>query len=275
METTMSLAIALEDLALGEVTLEEGATVVGSILSRLDERSSHDLYEALRSWVWKTLEARRRDDELSGWMDLFSRASSRIENHSKELSIKIEGFMELLHTSVMTAGAAAERDPLERKHVKQALRIIYRGNGRVRRKQLMDALGLKAPNLSRVMTPLQDDGFVMREVMGREIFYRLTMKGYEAALPLVAHEAIRRTSVPGIPTMKMAPFELGNVIVKVWDKPMAQDVVVFCDHYLGGAKVHVVDEPSAEDFFTRYDAKSLQSPDYWGTDAPVYERAGR
>lgn len=186
----MSTALELENLALGEVTLEEGSKTVRAVLAHLDASSAADLYEALRSWTWKTLEARRRDDELSGWMDMFSRASSHIETISRDLAIKIEAFIELLQASVMTAAVAADRDPLARKHVRSAMACIYHAQGRIRRRELMDHLGLKAPNLSRVMTPLQDDGYVMREVDGREIFYRLTIKGRHAAAAIVARESL-------------------------------------------------------------------------------------
>lgn len=256
MEKTMSMAIALEDLALGEVTLDEGAKVVGSCLSKLDLEIAHGLYQALRSWTWKALEARRRDDELSGWMDLLSRASTRIESHSRDLAVKLEGFMELLHASIMTAGAGAQRNPLEKKHAKQVLRIIYRGGGRVRRKRLMTTLALKAPNLSRVMTPLLDDGFVMREVEGREVFYRLTMKGSEAALPLVAHEVIARPSNENVSVRKIDPSCFNNRIVKAWEKPISNEVLVFARHYGGRVIADRMEHADSCPYRTRYDAMS-------------------
>jgi DNA-binding MarR family transcriptional regulator len=186
----MSIAMELENLALGEVTLEEGSKTVRAVLERLDQPSAVSLYEALRSWTWKALEARRRDDELSGWMDIMARTSSHIDSVAAHLAVKIEVFIELLQASVMTAAAASERDPLERKHVRAALATVYKHDGRLRRRELMEQLGLKAPNLSRVMTALQDDGFIMREVDGREIFYRLTIKGRAAAASIMAHEGI-------------------------------------------------------------------------------------
>lgn len=194
----MSMAIALEDLALGEVTLKEGAATVNLALRNLDEAGACDLYEALRAWIWKALEARRRDDELSGWMDLFSRASSRIEVHSRDLATKLEGFMELLQASIMTASAGTGRDALQRKHAKDVLRKIYRSGGRMRKASIMQSLTMKGPNLSRVMAPLQDDGFVVREIEGRDAFYRLTMKGNEAVLPHMAHDdlSVRRDELP-------------------------------------------------------------------------------
>lgn len=275
METMMSMAMALEDLALGEVTLEEGAKVVGGCLAKLDLEISHELYQALRSWMWKTLEARRRDDELSGWMDLFSRASSHVEDHSKELSIKLEGFMELLHASIMTAGAAAHRDPLQKKHVKQALRIVYRGGGRVRRKHLMATLGLKAPNLSRVMTPLQDDGLVMREIEGREVFYRLTMKGSDAVLPLVAHEVIARPAIQGNSTGKKSSVRFGNMAVKTWEKPISGGMLVFAGHYGGSTMTDWTELSNTCDVLTRYDALSFGPIEEPALEARATGRVGR
>lgn len=189
----MSMAVALEDLALGEVTLAQGTETVTAVLSKLEDHSICALYEALRSWTWKTLEARRRDDELSGWLDLFSRVSSLLHDRAGELATKLEAFIELLQASIMTAGAAERRDPLTRKHVKEILRSIYIGGGRIQRKHLLYLLRLKDANLSRVMATLQDDGLVVREIEGREVFYRLTMKGTELTVPLVAHDVIGRS----------------------------------------------------------------------------------
>jgi DNA-binding MarR family transcriptional regulator len=267
-EMRMSISVALEDLALGEVTLEEGAKTVRTALASLDAESAHDLYDALRSWLWKTLEARRRDDELSGWMDVISRASARLADESRELSIKLEGFMELLHASIMTAGAARHRDSLERKHVKDALRFIYQNRGRVARKQLMDTLKLKPANLSRVMTPLVDDGLVMREVEGREISYRLTMRGTEMTLPLVAHDtkdvtradasqARKRDALAAIfPVIKKMPVWEGVDETFMPPAAMITDIE-FCDDedgYLGGAPWMRDESLELEQLFTKVSA---------------------
>ena len=233
------MSTALEDLALGDVTLEQGASTVRAILARLTFEKSHELYEALRSWLWKSLESRRRDDELSGWLDVFSRASSGIEGHSKDLAVKLEAFMELLQASIMTSHAAEGRDPLERKHVRAALRLIYRGGGRIRRKELMEELRLKAANLSRVMTPLQDDGFVMREVEGREVLYRLTMKGTELALQIVAHEGTERAYVSETrPKFHGLHIKHGY---KSLDKPTSKNILWVAKHY-PAPQIHRVEE---------------------------------
>jgi DNA-binding MarR family transcriptional regulator len=270
MEKRMSMTVALEDLALGEVTLEEGAKTVRAVLAKLDDEAAHELYEALRSWLWKTLEARRRDEELSGWMDVFTRASARVAERSRDLAIKLEAFTELLHASIMTAGAAEQRDPLERKHVKTALRTIYLSRGRLQRKQLMDILKLKAANLSRVMTPLLDDGLIMREVDGREIYYRLTMKGTEATLPLVAHESRglapaalsgpEKRVIPalGLPVIKKmptwaweAPDDIYNIYKCVMVITSDNDCVIESTGYTGGTPRMYDEGRDSEVFYER------------------------
>lgn len=184
----MAAKLTLEDVALGEVSLEEGASTIRAALAKSGEGTSDEIYAALRSWTWKTLHARRLDDELNGWMSVFSAASGKLAKHSSEIAVKIECLMELLHASLMLAASVDNQSSLERKHVKEALRLIHRKGGEIRRAELLDALRLKAPNLSRIMAPLLDGDYVARKVSGREVSYRLTQRGRTHLIPKVARD---------------------------------------------------------------------------------------
>lgn len=184
----MSIDIALEDIAIGEADLAAASRTVAACLKQVDEDSAHELYGALRAWLWKTLEARRRDEELEGWLELFARVSSHLSTRWVTLATKLDGFAELLQASIMLASVSHRRDLMTRKHVREMLSTIYGAGGRLPRQSLVQSLGLKDANLTRVAAPLHDEGWIQREVVGREVFYRLTEKGKASWLPVIARE---------------------------------------------------------------------------------------
>ena len=177
----MQEATALEDIAIGEVPLTIASATIAKLLERLDDRTAHALFEALQSWTWKTLDARRRDDDLIGWTDVVARVASFLASDWGALAVKLEGYVDLLHTSVMVAATSETRSPLERKHVRTILLNLAGAGGRMRRTELRDQVGLKEANLSRVMAPLQDMGWIARQLDGREANYKLTESGLAAA----------------------------------------------------------------------------------------------
>lgn len=189
-EANMANQALLDDIATGEATLESGAAAITHVLDHLDDENVDELFSALRSWVWKTLESRRRDDELVDWIDLFGRVAAYLENQWGALATKLEAYVELLQASVMVAGAAATSDPLKRKHVRTILSLVYRSGGKLRRQQLLEGVGLKDANLSNIIAPLRDRGWIQREMDGREAIYRLTERGREVTLSIVAHHPI-------------------------------------------------------------------------------------
>lgn len=173
----MITQLTLEDVALGEITSKEGADVVRRALGSRDDRQDFEVYSALRSWLWKTLRSRRSDEELDDWFAVFSYAASELEDSTTKYGVKLEGFMELLRASVAQAVLEENSKPLERKHASAILAHAMACGGRIRRSDLLKALQFKPANLTRVMAPLLDQGFIAREVMGREVDYRLTEKG--------------------------------------------------------------------------------------------------
>jgi DNA-binding MarR family transcriptional regulator len=181
-----SNAVALEDIAIGEVALKAAARTIAKFLQDLNDRTAHELFDALQSWVWKTLDARRRDDDLAGWVDLLARSSSMMERNWPPLSIKLDGYIDLLQTSVVVGRLDVERAPLKRKHVYAILLEMHRQGGKLRRQVLMRQLRLKEANLTRIMSPLRDMGWVTATEDGRELFYRLTEKGRASTQEIAA-----------------------------------------------------------------------------------------
>lgn len=190
----MSIEIALEDIAIGEADLATASKTISTCLKQIDDDIAHELYGALRAWLWKALEARRRDEDLSGWIDIIGRVSSHLSDRWNVLAIKLDGFAELLQASIMLASAPQRRDLMSRKHVREMLSTIYIANGRLKRQTLVQLLGLKDANLTRVAAPLQDEGWIQREVVGRDVFYRLTEKGKSTWLPIIALQTMSAAS---------------------------------------------------------------------------------
>jgi len=176
---TTTLAAALEDIALGEADVADAAKAISMALARPDRGVAASLYESLRSWVWKTLEARRRDDELLEWLDMIGRVSSSLRGEYRDLALKLETCVELLHTSVARASATASPS-LERKHVRSIMQALLRSDGTMRKRDLQEETGLKEANLARVMAPLRDAGWVTRQMDGKAAIYSLSDAGRRA-----------------------------------------------------------------------------------------------
>ena len=185
---TMELTAAFEEIALGEAELPAARRTISKALGCLDEPTAARLYEALRSWVWKTLEARRRDDELTGWLDVLGRVSSHLDGQHRTLAIKLEACVELLHTSVAHSSSPTT-SPFQRKHVRRIMKALHRSGGSLRKRELQAETELKEANLSRVLSPLRDEGWVVRSMDGKEAIYRLTEAGRCATPPDVLAEA--------------------------------------------------------------------------------------
>ena len=168
----MTRAEQIEQLALGELSPEEGAKLVRLMATK--EELHEELYLALRSCVWKALDSRRRDAELNAWMEVVSRAASRFADN---LSSRLEGFVELLQISSMVAEVERRRDPLDGRHARKMLVVLREVNGPMAKKQLMRVLHLKGSTLTQAVAPLLNHGWIKRESVGREVEYSLTPDG--------------------------------------------------------------------------------------------------
>lgn len=172
----------LEAIALGEASLAEASARLAPLLPKLDERVAANIYSALRAWTWKTLEAGRRDEELSGWADLIGMVAAAMEDKARPLAAKLEAFLELLHASMARHALDRQTDPLSRKHVREIVRLLYQYGDGLLKQELMRRTNLREANLTRIMGPLIDRGWIKREVRGREVRYRLAEAGRQVAI---------------------------------------------------------------------------------------------
>lgn len=177
---------ALEAISLGEASAEQAGKALAPMLTNLSEASAEQIYAALRDWTWQTLEARRRDDDLVGWADLIGVIATRFEDQFQSLSHKLDGFLELLHPSITLSAVQKNDNPLRRKHVSEILRVVFHAGGRLSKQKVMNATKLREANVTRVMGPLIDRGWFHREADGRDVNYRLTERGRETAIRMLA-----------------------------------------------------------------------------------------
>lgn len=170
----MSWQRSIEQLSHGELTPSEGMAIVKQAFAAKAARTKYELYVALRSFVWKALEARRRDDEIDAWADLITRASGKMDG---DFSAKLIAYVELLQMSAMAAETEKAHKPLESRHARKISSILRHAPGPVSKKRIKTAMNLKDSTLTQIMAPLIDFGLVERRMVGREAEYELTAKG--------------------------------------------------------------------------------------------------
>ena len=182
---------ALEAIALGEFAVEPATKAISALLELRDAAADAAVYDALRSWTWKALEARRRDDELELWVELMGSVVSLMETRSNPLAAKVEALVELLQPSIALAVLEQEADPMRLKHVKEIMCYVFVEGGSIHKKPLMAKFNLAEANVSRILGQLIDCGWFQRIASGREAVYRLTEAGKIKAAPIHAEWAER------------------------------------------------------------------------------------
>lgn len=206
---------SVEQLALGELSPAEGAQVLRKGLAKDGPLIREELYLAVRSCVWKALDAHRRDPELNAWMEVIARAAPKL---GKELEPKLRAFVELLQISSMAAEVERRRNPLESKHARRFLVILRASKGRMAKRALMERMKLKGSTLTQAMAPLIDRGLVARVTVGREVEYALTREGRA--------QINRLESTQSTPEARLAHLDLWKKYVKRAWSPHAQGLVI-------------------------------------------------
>lgn len=168
----------LYPVAIGDVDAEDGYKIIRPLLNELDEKTAQNIYTALRAWLWKALNERRRDGDLKNWINVFRAVRARFEREGLPHAEYIRVLYELLQESISVADKIPVNDILQRSHVREIILLIQRSPaGIVARSSILDALGFKDPNLSRVMNLLLSNGVVERHIDGKATSFSLTVEG--------------------------------------------------------------------------------------------------
>ncbi len=183
----MPIAYTLNDVARGELSAAKARVAVSEALKEVTPNSVGQIYASLRAWVWKALNARRRDQELREWFDLLKRAAHILERDYRLFAERIATLHDLVYESIAVSEALPVHDLLRRSHVRDVIRMVAEApDGRVTRSDLGQRLNLKQANLTRVLTMVCTAGLFERNIMGRTAVYQLTRAGQDAATELQA-----------------------------------------------------------------------------------------
>lgn len=183
------------EIASGEIPIAEARRIVRDLLETFDREKAERIYVALRAWTWKSLNAKRRDPELREWYDLFKRVVAFLKTDHPDLALKLTAYHELIYETVMVSEVLTVEEVVRRRHVRETLSLLAgRENGGAMRTELLEALGLGQPNLTRVVNLMLSSGLLERESFGRTVEFRLSSDGWTAARKLMPE--VSRPSVP-------------------------------------------------------------------------------
>ena len=215
----------LESIARGESDVDVARSqITHHIEATLDIAKP---YSALLRWAWLALSERRADDDLRHWhrliLDVAARASQletsadnaqdRAPGPGALLSERLRALSDMIRVSIGMQTRPDRARLLTRAHVPAILDALYdRRSEAVAREELLQAVGLKTANLSRILTLLILEGLVERRPDGRTALFCITGEGitqlseYKARLnaavekstpmPIVSTPAIRHGKKP-------------------------------------------------------------------------------
>lgn len=171
-------AASLSDIATAAASPAEAREVVRSVFGQPTPDLLRETYYALRSWVWKALDQRRRDPDLRAWRGIIEAASTLMANNGQiSLSEKTAALGELVREWIAVGKNLGAVDLTRRQHVTEALGCLAAKGGRARRADLGEHLGLAQCNLTRVLNMMSAAGLVERSTLGKEAIFELSRAG--------------------------------------------------------------------------------------------------
>lgn len=168
--TTATLA----DITLGTARPSEAREIIHQALQNLTAGSAKQIYVALRAWIWKALDERRRDDELREWFDIVERTSAALRGEHETQAIQLGVLGDLLYESISTSEVMTPAYVLGREHVKRALEAIDRAGGVMERSEIGKQIDLDDANLSRILNMMSSAKLVETIVSGQKALIQLT-----------------------------------------------------------------------------------------------------
>src|SRR4051794_13774527 len=117
----MSLTVSLDRIALGDVTPAEARIILSEALAPGSPHTVQALYTALRAWVWKALNERKRDGELTEWFDIIKRTAAHVVDDHPTLSERLQVLLDLIYESISISEVLPVQELLKRRHVRDVL----------------------------------------------------------------------------------------------------------------------------------------------------------
>ena len=236
----MATDATLDDIALGDIDPAKARAVLSKIFAGDDSRAAQRTYTALRAWVWKALDGRRRDPELREWFDVLKRAAAFLKGRDAAMAERIVALHELVHESIAVSERLPVEETLRRRHVRDVLAMLDAApGGRLGRAEVGRRLGLKQGNLTRVLNMVTDAGLAERAAHGKQAEFQLTRAGQEAAgrlrsaKPAPAVSPPRPRAFDGNFIAMDAPDALAEITVLGVVERQGMNVIGLCEAWLG------------------------------------------
>lgn len=105
-----SLHTIIERIETGEASAKEARPAIAQLLQEGSEKSLGCLYACLGTWLWKSLEGCRRDEELREWSDILRRTSAGLTTRNLAYAERLRAFCDLLQMSINTSKSVAAND---------------------------------------------------------------------------------------------------------------------------------------------------------------------
>jgi hypothetical protein len=208
--------MSLTEIALGDARPSEALVALGRALAGQSPDSAQDVYTALRAWVWKALDARRRDPELKDWYDIIRRTQTFLADTQAVHAERLKVLAELLFESITISETLVIGDVLKRRHIRDLLTLLSAApEGRMERVDIGKGLRLKQANLSRILNLASYVGLIERIPYGRNAMFRLTRCGLNSIADLnytgvAARPATRREQTMAIAAIDSAQRRPGR-----------------------------------------------------------------
>jgi DNA-binding MarR family transcriptional regulator len=181
----------------------------------ISDRDAHEaLYDGLRSKIVHVLRAASSIEEVSDWRNALARTSSLLAVECKgntadsmllEIRLNVLGDMgaDMVAQLHSFAPAALKDQP----HFKKCLLLLSAAQGEMTRVDLIDALGLKQANGTRVLKILEAERLILRKKVGAAVRVTLTPEGRKALMkwespPTMVGSTTKLTTaiIPGVET---------------------------------------------------------------------------
>jgi hypothetical protein len=174
--------VSLNDVARADASPAQAREALFAIFDQPNPVLVRDAYLALRAWVWKALDQRRRDPELRDWIDILDATSSLMKKHGQpSLGERITALRELISEAIAIGERIHVSDVAQRQHVRAALRFLAEQDGEVNRRTIGASLGLAKGDATRVLNQMLEASLIERTTIGNEAVFALSRAGLAAA----------------------------------------------------------------------------------------------
>jgi predicted transcriptional regulator len=174
----MAALVRTKPLDLGDALPEAARVAIRQLLAD-DPRASRRVYAALARKIWSLLIERRFDPEIRDWHSLLNAVKAKVRSDDAAAAERITALADLLHESINLAEISPAREMAERPRARAVLEQLAQGSEFVRRRVLLQSLGIGSSNLTNVLTQLAAHNLVERRGNGKEAEFRLTRLGRE------------------------------------------------------------------------------------------------